>query len=377
MQRAARSDQRSDSPQATDSSPATRFVWIGALGHPYVGRTVELLASWDSSLEFQTPPPISRLLFGRRPPVAWNVQWIDVIFRRKSAFQAWLHATKFVAAVLLARLRGVRIIWTCHNLSGKAHGRVRLDRAIRGFMTLNSSSVIVLSQGAVEAAANDLPRAVQGRFRKRVVVVPLPLLDLGHGCVTERSQARQDIGLSTSRPLLTYLPGANQEDVSKELVDPQGRYDLLIVDRTTHWTGTRLTTLGWVFGGRPNDSEYGMIISASDAVLLTDGRALGSMTAQAVNQLERPLIGPSCPVVDEIVELGGAIRLDGALNGHSVSAAYAELDKCLANGTVDLTVAGQAYRQLHSDDAVCRALVSAYESAGVQLLRTDDWPDPA
>ena len=212
-----RSDTRS---RAGEPAVGSRDIWIGSVGHVYVDRVAALLRDGHPGVEFTSPGSVGGLLLSRCPPRAWDVQWVDVIPRRATMSAALAHAMKFVLAVLVARLRGVRIIWTCHNLSGKAHDRVRLDRAIRSFLVLNAGSVIVLTEGAVERAAADLPSWVRRRFISRVCVVPHPLIDHEHGPATAVADARRALGVTTSKPLLAYLPGANQIGGSDGLLDP-------------------------------------------------------------------------------------------------------------------------------------------------------------
>ena len=146
------------------------------------------------------------------------------------------------------------------------------------------------------------------------------------------------------------------------------RYEILSTRPDASWTGVRPATGSWVFGGRPNDREYGLLVSAADTVLLTDQRALGSRTAQTVILLRRPLIGPRSPALEEIERVSGAVCIDGEVNRESIAESCTVLREGIETGRIDVDAACEQYRAEHADGVVRSALLAAYEKAGVRLL---------
>jgi hypothetical protein len=271
-----------------------------------------------------------------------------------------LRAAKLVATLALLRARGIDVVWTCHNLSGKGHRRRLIDVQLRTIVSLLSRRVVVLNPGAAAAVVAELPAPLRGRIAARTVLVPMPMLDVDHGPVTDRATARRALGIAPSQTLLAYLPGANQPDHLSRFGSRGRGFQVLAVDRRGSG-GIRPSEHGWTFGGRPTDDEYGQLVCAADAVVLGDERALASMTLHAAVTYRRAVISPTCPAVAELAELGAAVTTDGPLDRRSVVAAVAALDRLRPE---DLSRAFECFEARHADQVVAGALDDLYAAVG-------------
>jgi len=340
---------------------AAPTVYTEQLRHPFVRRTASILEAEFPNLV--TRPWASdrwRLLMGAGPAVL-HLHWIDFLLRRNSASRALLGVTRLLAFVLALRLRGVPTVWTIHNGIGKGHGRRTLDRIVRSLLALLCSRFIVLNRGAVRLAAAELFSPVRGRFLARVRVVPHPMLTVDHGPLRGRREARSALGIVTEVPLIAYLQGAHQPDLADLLIDGQGRYELLTARRTAAPAPMKRLPGCWEFRGEPNDVEYGLLICAADAILLTEPRAFASGTLHIAVELRRPIISPASPSVEELSRLGGAVQIRGPLSVDSVAEAVERLSELRPDR------AFAEFENHHSDRRVAKAMARVYRGAGLPI----------
>jgi hypothetical protein len=111
---------------------------------------------------------------------------------------------------------------------------------------------------------------------------------------------------------------------------------------------------GWIFYGRPTDTEYGLLIQAADAVLIGDQIAYGSMTVHAAVELRRPVISVTCPATEELVGLGLCARIS-ELCPDQISEALLSLSMDFSDASF------QRFLDSHDDSRVARALQLAYQ----------------
>ena len=334
------------------------MVYTDSLGHPLLQRMATLVEA-RSAIRMRPWLPLGwRVLLLPRSSV-FHIQWIDVIFWRESLRGVLTGIIQLVGIVTFLRMRRVPVVWTVHNSRGKAHRRYRLDTFLRGVLTLLCSRVILLNEAAVEVVAAELPLPLRRRFVRLARILPLPMLLIDHGDPVPRLQARAHLRLHSDRPLVLYLPGANQPDLADELSDPHGRYALLSVRREVGRKGLVEVPAGWQFLGRPTDREIGYLMSACDAVICTDPKALGSMTVNTAVDFRRPVISPWCPAVAELVELGAGSQIVQVGATDEIAVAAKNWHDHPPPSSVFLEFADR-----HSDENVASAAVDLY----VELL---------
>ena len=323
--------------------------------HPYLRRLVEIGRDRCDGITFVERGGI-RQLAGLPRPAAFHLQWINVGMGTERLPVVLVRTAKLLTMLVVLRLRGVAVIWTCHNLSGKGHRRRRLDVQVRSIVSLLARRVAVLNPEATAAVVAELPAPIRVRIAGRTVHLPMPMLDLDHGPALDRASARRALGITPSQPLLVYLPGANQPDHLARFGSRGQGFQVLTVDRSADG-GIQPSEHGWTFGGRPSDEEYGQLVCAADAVVLADERALASMTLHTAVAYRRPVISPACPAVAELADLGGAVTTVGPLGPGSVAVAVGELDR-LPPGS--LARAFEQFESRHADDVVARSLGDRY-----------------
>lgn len=334
-----------------------RTIVTNHLDHPYVRRTTAIVVDLDPDLAVE---PLGHDRWGPAMTggkVVVHLHWIDVLLRRSSRWHALVGAVRLLLYVAVLRLAGVGLVWTVHNAVGKAHSRVGLDRAVRTVLVLLCDRVVVLNPGAAAVTRAELPAPLSRRFDRIVRVVPMPLSLTDHGLARSREEARRELDLNTSLPVVAYLPGANQPDHTDRIGDGGRRYELIALRRSDDQASLRRVESGWELVGRPSDEVYGTVVCAADALVLTDDRAFASMTLHTAVDLGRPVIARRCPATEELLDLGGGVAIDGVVDPDSIAAALQEIDAERASE------AFAEFRRRHDDAVVARALAGVYRGA--------------
>jgi beta-1,4-mannosyltransferase len=148
--------------------------------------------------EVTTFSPLSVL---RTAADVWHIHWPDQLLNRMSLPQALARVGVMVVLLRVARLRGLRLVWTVHNLGTHEAYHPRLERWFWGVFTAALDGFIALTPGGKAAAEARFPALAQAMG----FVVPH-----GHyrGCYPDsvtRSQARAALGLPQGGRVITCL----------------------------------------------------------------------------------------------------------------------------------------------------------------------------
>lgn len=97
-----------------------------------------------------------------------HLHWLAPLLVDRRPWLHWVKLLVFCASVSWLRLRGVRIVWTVHNLFAHERHYLRKDRFLRKFMGRIAHALIV----HCEAAREEVVRAYGLRRPQKVWVVP-------------------------------------------------------------------------------------------------------------------------------------------------------------------------------------------------------------
>jgi beta-1,4-mannosyltransferase len=135
-----------------------------------------------------------RVLSGRYQVL--HLHWPDRRVRAHRALTAWLRSTALITLLDAARARGMRIVWTVHNLAAHegTHHR-RLEERYFTALTRRLDGIIALSEFGVSAARERYPEL---RQRPAFVVPHGHLRSVYPDAITcEQARAQLDIPLHT------------------------------------------------------------------------------------------------------------------------------------------------------------------------------------
>lgn len=112
-------------------------------------------------------------------------------------------AVRLLLELLVLRIRGVRIVWTVHNLSNHESPTPRTEVAVRSLVARLADRVIVHCDRAAEQ--------IRERYRlpdhvgERIAVVPHGNYDEWYAAGPGRRKARAELGVETDRPIFLYF----------------------------------------------------------------------------------------------------------------------------------------------------------------------------
>jgi glycosyltransferase involved in cell wall biosynthesis len=131
----------------------------------------------------------------------WHMHWPDGGFNTAPPSKAWIKALALAVLIEVARRRGIRLVWTVHNLGAHEPRYPRLERAFWTYLTRRLDGWISLSKTGRGAAERIFP-ALGHR--------PSAIIPHGHyrgvypDTVT-RAEARAWLGVADDVPLLVHL----------------------------------------------------------------------------------------------------------------------------------------------------------------------------
>lgn len=327
-----------------------RTVFFMNWSHSYIRRLAALmeLEGFDCR-----PSPSMFAVACRHRRAILHLQWVEPVLRR-DGFRLAYASVKWLAGLLGLKLRAVAVVWTCHNAVGKGHQHTRLDRLLRTATVLAASAVVVHSRGAVRTLEREVYRPARRKVERISRFVPIPIsAAMQYGPPLSKAAARKHLRIESSVPVIAYLRGLNQSDCEGDIIDPVGRYRVISVDRAAR--GERLDRVphGWQYRGVPDDATYRLLISASDAIVITDRDAFGSLTVCAAMTLRRPVIGPRSPALCDIEHLECVFLVDDGVSSESIALAVPQLSWVDEAGY-------RRYAEMFADDVTRAALADVY-----------------
>jgi glycosyltransferase involved in cell wall biosynthesis len=139
----------------------------GDAGNPYQQLLAAALAEHGAKTRMSSRLRLADVLAGGRTRVI-HLHWIEFITHstavgRGAGPKALARASHFLVLLALARLRGIRIVWTVHNLEPHEARRRWIDRPLSGLVARLSDSVL--------AHSHNCAAQVSGRLRRPDVEV--------------------------------------------------------------------------------------------------------------------------------------------------------------------------------------------------------------
>lgn len=312
---------------------------------------------------------ILEALLGSGPRVA-HLHWFDEICQRPGRVETLARTAAFLTLLRLLRARGVRLVWTAHNLAPHEPYQPDLAEQLYRQVIALSDAVIAFSQPVAEALVARYARP------RRLHIIPHGHYIGQRGPKPAQAAARAHLGLPTGAfiylSLGTWRPYKGLEDLIAAFVQwtDDGRrsvvprppsvvviagqpklpdYAALLAQMVRNVSGVHL-----IPGRIPNDAIATYWAAADVAVFpyrrLTNSGGLIEAMSYAV-----PVIAPDAPAVRELVREGVSGFLFTPGDVGSLAAALAR-----AQAHPDLAAVGQAaldaVRQVEWDDIAAQTV---------------------
>jgi beta-1,4-mannosyltransferase len=284
---------------------------MALVGNPFMRLWMDAMArSGATVLPLERRSVLAR---GDRRPAWVHLQWPEGAFGNPSTHTAARNAATFVLLVLVARLRGARVLLTAHNTWGHDPPHPRMECLLYRFLGLVTTDIHLMSEaGAAEffaghpnlrkAARHCIPHGnyaplvhgvpAHADARRRLDIAPDQRVFLVFGAL-KRYKGVEDV-VSAFR---TLDDDRARLIVAGRVLDPQ-------LGRTLERACSDDRRLRLI-GGFVEDDELMTLIRASDHVVLPYRRVLNSGSALLALTLGRPVILPRTPTFEALREQVG------------------------------------------------------------------------
>ena len=347
------------------------FYWGGPgnmhpqTGNPYARLLIEALAQYGVDLEVPESLNLWRQVW-RRDIGGLHFGWVNGHYAGGDHwYTVAAQALSFAVALVLARLRGLRIVWTVHNLYPHEQPYPWVDRVVRLLVCAVAHAVIVHCHRAGELVAEHFGR------RDDVYVIPHGQFIDPYPNTISQQEARKALGLSPESFVYVFFgnirPYKGIEtlfDAFTSLDDPSAR---LVIAGKLHrsYGGTlpgsanqdpRVLLLAKPEGeGIPAD-EVQVYLNAGDVVVLPFLDTLTSGSAILSLGFGKPVIAPAVGCLPELLQDHGCGIVYQPGNDQALRDALSQAR------ALNLEVAGQRARQrarsLDWDDIARRTMVA-------------------
>lgn len=273
-----------------------------------------------------------------------HLHFFDELTQRPGKLQTALRSLAFLALLMLLQWRGVRLVWTVHNLLPHELYHPHWAFVVGKLVARWSKAIIVHSEAAKVAFERRYGLLPQVR------VVPIGSYAGLYGPVQERATARARLGLPAHRRITLAFGALRPYKYTEGLIAafarlPAAERGLLLIagtGRDTAYTALvaerASATPGVIFHQRyiPDD-ELAAYLAAADLVAMPYRRMLTSAVLLCALAYARPVLAPAFGPVAELVQDGENGFLYAPGDDLALAAA---LERALAHP--DLDALGQA-----------------------------------
>jgi beta-1,4-mannosyltransferase len=314
------------------------------LTSPYLDQLYAPMPTWGVDVQRTRPRYGLAALLLRRGPRILHLHFFDELTQRASRGATAIRSLLFLFLLILLRLRGVRLVWTAHNL--EPH---ELYHPVWGFLVYRmvarwSSAIIAHSQGA-----RDMLEARYGRLPQCTVIPHGSYVGL-YGPPRDRAASRAALGLPADGPVLLNIGTLRSYKNIEGLIDafaalPQATRGTLLIAgaaKSVAYAEELRIRAAAVPGVEVRaefiaDEQLPSYLAAADLVVLPYRSLLTSGILLWALSYARPVVAPAFGPVHELVSEGQAGFLFMPGSDDSLRAA---LERALAY--YDLQAMGQA-----------------------------------
>jgi glycosyltransferase involved in cell wall biosynthesis len=292
-----------------------------------------------------------------------HLHWVCSMLTDASQVGTARRGSAFLLGLRRLKQRGVRLVWTVHDLHGPLGTHRAWERVYQMLLARMADVLIVHSQGAA--------RAVSRAFRVpagRMSVVPHGHFAGWYPNDIDRDAARERLGIARGERVVLFFGALRDYKGVPELVRAFSQVDapnarLLIAGRPQHAGVAEAVgqlargdwrvdvRLGWV-----EDRDVQLFYNASDAVALPFRETLTSGSAMLGMSFGRAIVAPEIEAMTSMVPAAGAVWYDrerpGALRGALEYALDAEL--------VSMGERNLAHALEHDWDGIARQTLALY-----------------
>ena len=263
---------------------------------------------------------VSRSLRARPGTDILHIHWTHPFIEGRNGFTARLKSRSFLAQCRRALARGVKLVWTVHNI-GEHGGRFpKLDAVVHRQLASLCHGIIVHGK----TARREVGEAFGIEGDERIRVIPHANYIGVYPDTMGRKEARKALGMGKGKRLLLYFGFIRDYKGLPELIDSFKKLDAkdarlviagkpfddgLVAKLRKKAEGDRNIRLDMEYIPDERVQEY---MKAADAVVLPYRDFLTSGAVMLAMSFGRPVIAPDAGHIREVVEDRGGFLYDPA-----------------------------------------------------------------
>ena len=297
--------------------PHVVFVPYWGRANPYQDALAEHLSAFGMEVEkIRSLKALFRGgVFMPRVPDIVHLHWLPVFgWRQLRAFRC----LAFVLRLVLLRLRGVRVIWTIHNLLPHESRHRKMDWLLTRSVAGLSSGMIVHGQSAKRQAMTMWGLRDEGRF----AVIPHGNYRDNYPNDVSRAAAREKLALDASEVVFLFLGAIRPYKGVLELIDAfrtlaADHTALVIAGKPLNDEFTQEIETARAHSDRIRfrpgfvpDDEVQVYMNAADVVVLPYQHILSSGAALLAMSFGKPCVAPAIGCLRDVLDDSGAFLYD-------------------------------------------------------------------
>lgn len=255
--------------------------------------------------------PLLRAVRAHAPVHVLHLHWTHHLVLGSTRLRSLIKGTRFLCELAVLRLRGVRVVWTAHNIVNHERQNPAIELFFGRIAMRLYTRVIVHCAAAREAvaAAYHLSR----RRHARMEVIPHGHFIDSYPDTVEQDAARARLGLEAGAPVFVHFGQIRPYKGVFELLDAfdamaSPSAELVVAGKP--WNDRMATTLQArarrnprirLFLGFVPDDEVQLYMKAADAVVLPYRDILTSGSAMLAMSFGRAVIMPRCGCAEEML----------------------------------------------------------------------------
>jgi glycosyltransferase involved in cell wall biosynthesis len=250
----------------------------------------------------------------------WHIHWPESLIETRNGFRAWSSAQQYRLLLHVAHRRGIKLIWTIHDLVPHDLVYPQIEWAFWHDVIDRVDGVIALTQNGLQLARQRYPRL----RTCPAFVIPHGHFRDAYPRTVSREEARQILGIPPEKRVIAYFGQIRPYKNVPRLVRafrafPGDDLMLLVCGRISKRTGGREEIVAAAEGDPRirlelryiEPEEIQLFLLAADLMVFPYSEILNSGSAILALSFDRPLVVPNLGALPELRTLAGDVWMRG------------------------------------------------------------------
>jgi len=289
-------------------------------GNPYQSDLAEGLEKLGVEISLESGEgrfPVNDALRRYKNVDILHIHWTHRFLFSTDRFRTFVRIIKFLLELVFVKIRGIKIVWTVHNLQNHEKRYPRLELLFHRILARHADGIVVHCEKAREAVIKTYK--ISRRIRDRVIVIPHGDFICNYTNEISRESARDILGIPENEFVYLSFGSIKKYKGITELIEAFGeietpRVRLFVVGRCRD-TGlfksienaAKKDRRVSIIADFIADNEIQIYMNAADVVVLPYRDILASGAAILAMSFAKPVIAPNIGCMEEQLAKNGAI----------------------------------------------------------------------